>query len=242
MIHLLLAGTLLLAVGSGTSDGEAVAKQLASEYAAQTRGNETFVVTTQSDIKGGPIHRTEQSEAIYAMENGSPKDKRVRKLVKNGHTAAVAELERLSTTEDGPISRFGMSAPYAIGSLADYTFAAPRQSGDVFLLDFSPVLHDTFHGSGTITYSQSGNRIIAVTYKPAVLPKEPGSVVITATTIEVAFGQVLPDHWDVVRITRSFAGHEGPFGGHGTVTSSYDGYRIHDGTAAARAAVHALAQ
>jgi len=237
MINVILAAAALTLLTPNLNSGAEFAKQLAGEYAAQTRGVETFLVNTVSDIRGGPMHQTEVSETVYATENGVPKRKRVRKVLKNQKPASPDELARLSSAEEGPISRFGMSAPYVPAALADYTFATPRSNGDLLMLDFSSTIADAAHGNGTIVFARSSGHIVGVTYKPMVMPKEPGSVVLTSTTIEIAFGPVTADRWDVVKITRTFTGHAGPFGGRGTVTSTYDGYQTHDTAAAAFAAL-----
>jgi hypothetical protein len=233
MANPLVLSVLLAALGPDLGDGTAVARQIATEYAAQTRGIETFIVTTQTDIRGGPVHRTELSETMYIDLNGTPTVKRVRKDVKNGKPAGAEDLVRLSKSEEGPISRFGMKAPYGAPALTDYAFAPPRESGDLVLLDFTPTIVDTAHGGGTIAYSRRAGRIDRVIYKPVVLPKEPGSVVITSTTIEITFGPVAGERWDVVKIVRTFTGREGPIGGRGVVTSLYENYRVHSTEAAA---------
>jgi hypothetical protein len=237
MTSLLLALAMLAAVTPDASDGMTFAKQLAAEYAAQTHGFVTFLVTTQSDVRGGPVHRAEISETVYFDENGLPSRKRVRKDVRNGKPLDTDELARLSASEEGPISRFGMKAPYATASVGDYAFGRPQETDAFILVDFTPNVPDGTHGSGTIAYSRAAGRIDHVTYKPALLPKEPGSVVLTSTTIEITFGSVAADRWDIVKIVRSFTGREGPFSGRGTVTSMYDGYRLHPNAAAALAAL-----
>jgi hypothetical protein len=236
--HLLQLFALVVAVlGPELVDGPAVARQIAAEYAAQARGISTLRVTTQLDARGGPVHVTEQSETLYAEENGVAIRKRVLKEIRNGKAAGSDDLAKLSRQEEGPISRFGLKAPYWPANLAEYTFGTPHEAADVVSLDFTSNVKDTFHGNGTIFYGRSIGRIEKVIYKPVVFPKQPNGVVLTSMNMEITFGHVTAERWDVVKIVRTFTAREGLFGGRGTATTVYEQYRFHPTEAAALAVV-----
>lgn len=236
-LPLLRLALVVAVLGPDLGDGSSVARQIAAEYAAQAHGIATFRVTTQMDARGGPIHQTENSETVYVDENGAPVRKRVLKDVRNGKPVGADELARLSRQEEGPLSRFGMKSPYWPATLGEYAFGAPRENADLVSIDFTTNVKDESHGNGTIVYGRSTGRIEKVTYTPAVFPKEPGGVVLTSMTLEITFGPVTPDRWDVVKIVRSFTGREGFISGRGSMTSIYDHYRYHANEAAAIASL-----
>jgi len=226
-----------LALAPDMNDGSAFARQVATEYAGVTRGVVSFVVATQMDVRGGPVHRQELSETAYVDQDGTAVRKRVLKDVKNGKPLPPPDLDHLSRSEDGPLSRFGMRAPYALAALADYSFGKPHESGDLILVDFTSTVRDAAHGDGTLAYSRSAGRIDRVTYTPAALPSESGSIVLLSASLEITFGTVGSDRWDIVRIVRNYTGREGMMRGRGVATSIYDRYRVHANQAEAVAAV-----
>jgi hypothetical protein len=219
--------TAVLATLPDLADGAALARAVAEEYAAVTRGIATFIVTTLADVRGGPMHSVENSLTVYLAEDGATRQKRVLRDVKNGKALAQNDLDRLSSALDGPLSRFGMHAPFQPAALADYRFAPPQVEGDLVRIDFISLVRDAAHGDGSLFYARDAGRIDRVTYTPAALPHDSGSVVLLSAALEIVFGPVSPSRWDIVKIVRTFTGRDGPMRGHGVVTSVYDHYHTH---------------
>jgi hypothetical protein len=217
----------VLALGIDLADGAAAARAVAEEYAAVTRGLATFLVTTLADVRGGPMHSVENSFTVYLSEDGATRQKRVVRDVKNGKPLAQRDLDLLSAATDGPLSRFGMRAPWNPAAIGEYRFATPQVAGDLIRIDFTSLVRDPAHGDGTIYYARDASRIDHVTYTPAALPKEPGAVVLLSAALDIAFGPVAQGRWDIVKIVRTFTGRDGPMRGRGVVTSVYDRYHSH---------------
>lgn len=227
--------TVLAGLSANDPDGSALAKQYAAVYAEQTHGVIAFFSDSRLEAHGGPIHVSESNETAYVEVDGRPALKRVLRHVKDGKSDDAAGLKKLSADVDGPLSRFGLKPPYNLGALGDYTFARPREDGDHILIDFATAVKDQAHGDGTIVISKSAGRIDSVTLRPAALPPN-----ADAMTIQVEFGAAPPDRWDIVKITRTFRGHQGPFGGGGSQTVLYERYASYPSEAAADEAVNGL--
>ena len=67
---------------------------------------------------------------------------------------------------------------------------------------------------------EPSHRIVALHFRPSVLPAHTDSADIT-----VAFGQVLPDLWDVTVTQQQYNGHTFVFHGWGHVEQRQSGYR-----------------
>lgn len=232
----MLAALLLAATFVVPADGATFAHDIAALHAAKVHGVESFVVNTKTDIKGGPIHRTDASETAFVTADGEPAHKRVMKSVDDGKAADAAGLAKLSTEAEGALSRFSLRLPYIAGAIADYSFAKPRELAETVELDFTTHVKDQSHGDGTMVVNRATGRIETVTFHPSELPKH-----ATTGTVTIEFGIVIaPERWDIVKITRSFSGHEGFIRGTVVSVSVYDRYRAYATQPAAVAAVDAI--
>jgi hypothetical protein len=227
-----LISAALLAGAPDLTDGAALARAVALEYAAQTQGAVTFVVSTVNEVPA--VHRTDTSEAAYVDFNGSPVHKRYLKNVAGSKPSNAAELAKLSSEPEGALSRFGMKMPIAAAFLGDFRFGKPREFGDMIAVDFATEIKDASHGDGTFFVRKNG-QLDHVLFVPSVQPEH-----ATGMTIQIDYGTVAPDRWDVVRIARTFIGHRGMLSGRVNSTSMYEQYRVHPSEAAAIASVEAL--
>lgn len=213
--------------------GSTLAERVADRYARDVHGIMTFVVTTQTELHAGPIHRSGTSDTAYAVVDGTPIRKRTIRSIDDGKPAGAAALASFSADPEGPYSRFGMRAPFAPNALADYKFQPPVTTGTSIQIAFATTIRDAVHGDGTMSVDSASGRLISAVLHPAVLPPH-----ATAGTITISFGATSPEHYDIVRIVREFPGREGFISGHVTVTSEYRQYRD---AATPSAAIGALA-
>lgn len=216
-------------------EGLALARSVAAAYASEIHGVRTFAVTTRTEISGGFVHRTDFSETAYVDQDGVAVRKRVLRSVENGKVADAAALAKLSATVDGPLSRYGLHSPGDPRMLTEYRYAAPRETPAGVELAFESDAHDQAHGSGTMLLDPARTRILQITFKPNVLPEH-----ATSATLTIDFGTVMEGRWDVVKITRSFAGRYGIFTGRATATSLYELYRPYGTANAAEEALDAM--
>lgn len=232
-IAALAAAALLLPAAAPAwtaDDGPALAHAAAAAYAASVRGTATFEVDSRTIIRGGPIHREDVETTRYVERDGHAVRKVVTQLVESGKTSDAEDLARRSAEPDGPLSRFGLRLPYTVP--ADYTYEAPRPAESHLALAFHATVRDEAHGDGTMVLDPAARRIVSVTFVPAKLPAH-----ATSAQITVDFAAVAADRWDVVRITRAFAGRSGIFRGTATAVSTYVHYRLFATTEGAEAAL-----
>lgn len=228
-----LISSALLAATLDMADGAALARTVATEYAAQTQGAVTFVVSTTNEVR--VLRRIDVSEAAYVDVNGSPVHKRYLKNVAGSKTSNAAELAKLSAEPEGALSRFGMKIPITAAFAGDFRFAKPRAMGDLIAVDFTTDVKDASHGDGTLFVRKNG-QLDHIVFVPSIQPDH-----TTGMTIQIEYGAVAPDRWDVVKIERTFIGHRGILSGRVNSTSTYEQYQVHASEAAAIASVDALA-
>ena len=166
--------------------------------------------------------------------NGSPIHKRYLKSTIGSRAASADELVKLSAEPEGALSRFGMKVPITPAFVSDFRFGKPRETGELIAVDFTTEVKDASHGDGTFFVHRNG-QLDHIVFKPAVLPDH-----VTGMTIELEYGMVMPDRWDVVKIARTFIGHRGVLSGRVNSTSTYEQYHVYPNEAAAAAALEAL--
>lgn len=125
--------------------------------------------------------------------------------------------------------------------LGEYRFAVGSAECDrcpagATAIDFTSLKRDDEHGDGTMWIDGPSHRFVALHFHPSVLPARTDSADIT-----VAFGQVLPDLWDVTVTEQQYNGHTFVFHGWGHVQQRQTQYRrfasIGEGLTALSAAV-----
>jgi hypothetical protein len=233
MLHaLLLASAVLLALVPDLGDGSALAKQVAAEYAQQTTGTVSFVVQTHSEVKA--VHHVEDSEAAYVYVNGAPVHKRYLKSVVGNKAASTDALSKLSAEPEGALSRFELKMPITTALVANFSYAKPREVGDLIAVDFTTKIKDPSCGDGTF-YVRKNGVLDRVHFVPSIMPEH-----ATALTVDVEYGSVGAERWDVVKIVRSFIGHRGALSGRVTSTSTYVEYHLYPSETAAITAIDAL--
>ena len=216
-------------------EGESLARRMAQGYSTQVHGAATFVVQTRTTVRAGPMTHTEFNEVAYAEVDGTPAGKIVLRSLVNGAAANAVQLAKLSADPDGPLSRFGLRLPLMEPAAGDYQYSDPRETSSGANVDFATKVKDEAHGDGTLSADLAQKRITQVVIRPAVLPPH-----ATRMTITIDFGSVVEGRWDIVKITRTFAGREGMMTGSGTTTSVYERYQTHASTADALKALSAI--
>ena len=219
-LALLVLGPLLLAAAPLTDDpGTARVRLICTHYAETSHGAVLFHVATQTEIHGGPIHRSEQSEAIYVSLDGGVVRKRYLHFRQNGRDLKPSDLAEKGEEVETPLSRFGLRLPYLRAVVADYRFDPPIDRGASIDIPFHALVRDQSHGDGLMTIDRANERIERIDERPAAMPPRADSGNVT-----VLFGPVGPDRWDITEIDHDFAGHAGFI--HGTLRSNshYDKY------------------
>jgi hypothetical protein len=140
-------------------------------------------------------------------EHGPAHDRRVEKLSLlvrvNGKLVAVrAQGGKQAETRDE-------AEPYVLPldpeTLPEYRFAPAACDGcaqGTLAVAFTSLQRDADHADGAMIVDTKASRIERLSFHPAVLPHGADS-----GTIDMRFGQVLPDLWDVVTVEEHYTGH-----------------------------------
>jgi hypothetical protein len=216
---LLLALLLLAAAPTADEAGSSRARAVALRYAEQSHGTLLFRVATQTEIHGGPIHRSEMSEALYLALDGGMVRKRYLYFRRNGRDLDARNLGEKSEEAETPLSRFGLRLPYLRATLGDYRFDAPIDRGATIEVPFHAILRDQSHGDGRMLLDRATDRIERIDETPAVMPPR-----ATSGSVSVIFGPTVGDRWDIIEIDHDFVGQMGLL--HGSLHSAthYDRY------------------
>lgn len=217
-------------------EGASLTHRMAQAYTAQARGAVTFVVQTRTAVRAGPFTHTESSETAYVEVDGSVAGKVVLRSMVNGTAANAAQLAKFSAEPDGPLSRFGLRLPVLDAAAGDYQYGEPREPAERMGVDFVTKVKDEAHGDGTLNFDTNQKRIMQVVIRPAVLPPH-----ATSMNITIDYGSVCEGRWDIVKITRTFAGRRGLLSGSGTTTSVYERYQPYASPADAFKALASIA-
>jgi len=236
-----VAAGLLLALATSSIavpslDGASLAHRVAENYTAQVRGAATFVVQTRTTVRSGPFTHTEFSETAYVEVDGLVAGKVVLRSLVNGSSANAGQLAKLSAEPDGPLSRFGLRLPVFEAAAGDYQYGDPLEPGERTSVAFGTTVKDEAHGDGTLNVDINQKRVVQVVIRPAVLPAH-----ATRMNITIDFGRVYEGRWDIVKITRTFAGRQGLMSGTGTSASVYERYQSYASSAEAFKALAAIA-
>ncbi len=232
---LLLAPLLLAAAPSADEAGSSRARAVALRYAEQSHGAVLFRVSTQTDIRGGPVRRNEVSEAIYLALDGGMVRKRYLHFRQNGRELDARDLGEKSEEVETPLSRFGLRLPYQRATLGDYRFDAPVDRGETIEVPFHAVVRDQSHGDGRMLLDRATDRIQRIDETPAVMPPH-----ATSGTVSVIFGPTVGDRWDIIEIDHDFAGQLGILRGKLHSATHYDRYVPYSDTTRGLAALAAF--
>jgi hypothetical protein len=115
--------------------------------------------------------------------------------------------------------------PVETKNLAEYRFAAGTEAcaqcpAGAVAVSFVSLRRDDEHGDGTMWLDAGSHRVVALHFRPSVLPQHTDSADIT-----ISFGQVLPDLWDVTLTQQQYNGHTLFFHGWGHVEQRQGSYR-----------------
>lgn len=233
-LAVLILGPLLLASAPAADDAAARVRLAAAKYAETAHGAVLFRVATQTDIRGGPIHRIEQSDAVYVANDGLVVRKRYLHFKQNGRELGAEDLAEKSAEAETALSRFGLRLPYLRSVAADYRFDPPVERAASVEIGFHALVRDQSHGDGTIVLDRATDRVERVDVTPAVMPPK-----ATGGTVSVIFGLVAQDRWDIVEIDHDFSGREGFLRGKLRSATHYDHYMPYPDQARALAALAA---
>lgn len=190
-------------------DAGSLAAGAAQLLAAQRHGVIAFSLAYRYE-EHGPAHNVDRSaSAAVVRDDGATVTMRA-----SGDPAAKPTL-----VEDD--YRLPIDTKY----LPEYRFAAGSAScggcaPGAIAVDFTSLRRDDEHGDGTMWIDGSSQHVVAMHFHPSVLPAHADSGDIT-----VAFGQVLPDLWDVTVTEQRYDGHTFIFHGWGHVEQRQSEYR-----------------
>ena len=174
-------------------------------------------------------------------EHGPAHDRRVEKLSLlvrvNGKLVGIrAQGGKHAETRDE-------ADPYVLPldpeTLPEYRFA-PAACDDcatgTIAVAFTSLQRDADHADGVMVVDAKASRIERLSFHPAVLPHDADS-----GTIEMRFGQVLPDLWDVVSVDERYTGHVLFMRGWAEIHRTDASYRRYAGAADALSAAAGMA-
>ena len=128
-----------------------------------------------------------------------------------------------------------MRLPTSEAAAGDYQYGDPRERSEWTDVDFATTVKDEAHGNGMLTFDISQKRITQVVFRPTQLPPH-----ATSMSVTIDFGRAYEGCWDIVKITRTFAGRQGLLSGSGTTTSVYERYQGHASAAEALKAMASI--
>lgn len=192
------------ATEAGTLAGDA-ARTLAA-----TRHGVTAFSLAYRYTEHGPAHNVDRSSRAMVLRDDG----------------AVVKMRTLGDDANKPTYvEDDYHLPIDTKYLAEYRFSAGSASCErcpaaAVAVDFTSLERDDEHGDGTMWIDEPSHRFVALHFHPSVLPAHTDSADVT-----VAFGQVLPDLWDVTVTQQQYNGHTFIFHGWGRVEQRQNGYR-----------------
>jgi hypothetical protein len=199
----------LAAAATPAPDASALAGEAAALLAAQRHGATAFSLAYRY-TEHGPAHSVDRSsQAIVLRDDGE--------VVKTRILGGSAGMPTLVEAD----YRLPIERKY----LAEYRFSggsAPCEQcpAGAVAVDFVSLRRDDDHGDGTMWIDGASRRVLAMHFHPSVLPPHTDSA-----DVSVAFGQVLPDLWDVTITEQQYNGHTFLFHGWGHVEQRQTNYR-----------------
>lgn len=207
------------------NDPQTLAEDAARALAAGRSGVTSFRLAYRY-TEHGPAHNVDRSSRAMVLRD----DGAVVKMRTFGDDAA-----KPTYVEDD--YRLPVESKY----LTEYRFtpgsaACDRCPSGAIAVEFISLKRDDEHGDGTMWIDGSSHRFLALHFHPSALPARTDSADIT-----VAFGQVLPDLWDITVTEQQYNGHTFIFHGWGHVQQRQTAYRryssVTEGLTALSAAV-----
>ncbi|HZZ01093.1 MAG TPA: hypothetical protein VFE36_16140 [Candidatus Baltobacteraceae bacterium] len=200
----------LAALGASPGPGAyALAEDAARTLAAGRHGATAFSLAYRY-TEHGPAHNVDRSaRAVVLRDDG-----------------AVLKVRTFGDDSNKPtFVEDDYRLPIETKYLAEYRFAPGSAACDrcpsgAIAVDFTSLERNDEHGDGTMWIDGSSSRFVALHFHPSVLPAHTDSADIT-----VAFGQVLPDLWDVTVTEQQYNGHTFIFHGWGHVQQKQIDYR-----------------
>jgi hypothetical protein len=215
-----------------------IVQRASKAYVAKLHGYVGMQRHFTTDIKGGVVFHSEQSDSGVLLHNGYFAAAQYYRIARDGKVYDAKQIaDRTKQTDaDWLAGKVFFKEPYDPRFLRDYSFAesmpcAACRSGTA-VVTFSSSLADTQHGRGTMWIDRATGRVSRLTYSPNALPQHATSGSVTETG-----GAALPGLWYVVRIDETYHGHVLILSGVGTFTGIFDHFRRFSTAAAARFAL-----
>ncbi|MHB8147078.1 MAG: hypothetical protein ACYDGM_07465 [Vulcanimicrobiaceae bacterium] len=226
--------SVVLAVGSATLSAPAatvaaVPAVVARAAAANATALEGTIVHDRHmsvAVSAGPLHYSEQNDAVLLMVGGQYQRLRYTRVVENGKALDADRIAQLETKTDRLLQsgKGTFKQPFDQRYLEDYTYQTDPACAcgpNTAAIRFHSLVRDDQHGDGLMRIDRASGRVLDVTYTPDILPAHANS----CTTTE-SFADVLPGVWTIVRIERSYRGHIAFFGGGGDVVETLNHFKI----------------
>lgn len=224
---------MLLLVGAGASRADqpaesavpSIVKRAAEANAAGLRGFIGMQRHFSTDVHGGPVHHSEQSESGVLINDGAYVKIKYYKITQDGADFSQSKLDDRDsqTNRDWSAGKVFFKEPYDQRFLADYRFVEQACTGcaaGTVTVAFTSDIKDAQHGNGTMWIASSSARVERLTYVPNEFPPHASSGTVTESS-----GPATANLWYVTKIDSTYKGHVLIVSGSGTFTGSFDHFR-----------------
>jgi len=172
----------------------AIVERAAQVAAADHKGIVSFQIEQQTQIDGGPIHRTAHALIVAAYDDEQLIRVKVVRLEENGKDAGTQRMHSLE--QELSAHSEGFAVPFDRAHFGEYSY----EVADGNTVRFTSTLRDAHHGDGTFQVSADGH-VTHLHYMPHMLPQ-----FATTGAIDEERAAVLPAFWATVRSEQNYTG------------------------------------
>lgn len=215
-----LSGLPTIATASPTSAGADIpyaVKRAASLNASSLNGVLVEERHIDLNVSAGPVHFSEQNDAVVLLEDGQYRRVRYVRIVQNGKVLSSDQVVQREAQNNDELDRGKsyLKQPYDQRYFHDYAYAEKPCACNAQEVEiaFHSEIRDAQHGDGTMIIDPSTGRVMSLTYAPNIPPPHASS----ESSVET-FGEAAPGVWAIINIEHSYSGHVAFFRGTGTMT------------------------
>ncbi len=188
---------------------------VAQRFAQTSRGVVSFRLHRVFDVHAGPRSRHDEIVLDGVYVNGTVAKVRVISYTIGGKQADAQQQAQLEQQWEQPKPTDVFHAPFDPKYTSEYRYRA----GVNRTINFTPLLADSSHGAGVLTYDQHYD-LVSYTYSPSVMPEH-----ATSGTITDQRAAVLTNYWAVRDEMQQYQGRYALWNGAATVEVTWSSFR-----------------